>query len=141
MARTTTAEVKAVLEGGKDYRRDVDIAPYIDIATTIVDRLVTQAADNGLTLTAAELLKIERCLAAWAYKNSDQQLASSSNLGAGGSYTGQTGKNFESNKYGQMALMLDWTGLLRGLTAGSMMDCAWLGKARTEQLDYYQRGN
>lgn len=139
--RTSPGLVQAVLRTRGDYRRNDDLGPYCDVANTLVNRLVTTAGANGQTLTDDELKKIETWLGAWAYKQSDLKHATDSDLGASATYQGKTDMNFASNNYGQTAMMLDWTGTLRAMSEGVILDCGWAGIPRQKQPTYEQRGN
>lgn len=126
MIRTSPDLVKAILLN--DYNGTSDLDSFIQSASVIVDRLLAyakrQAAEivEGSTGTIIvpeddDLELIERWLAAHTYCQSDKTLASKNTGGAGGSFSGQTGKGFDSTLYGQMAKRLDQTGYLNYLDA------------------------
>lgn len=133
MSRTTAALVQALLQG--DYKPGVDLAPHLDTASALVDRVDSAAKAGGAQMPDSLLELIERWCAAHAYAMVDQPFASKSSEGASGSFQGQTGKYFEATKYGQMAVSLDYTGTLEGgePTGGSsgggaaVPEAWWLG--------------
>lgn len=128
---------------GKDYdvARRPSLKPFVATANVIVNRLVTkaEASTPAITISTADQELLERWIAAWAYKNSDLQLAEKSTSSASGKATGKTEKGLESNFYGQTALTLDPTGLLKSLTSGARARMAWLGKPPSTQIDYVDR--
>lgn len=143
MARTTSAAVQALMLPGQDYDTlaNPSLTPFIDTASALVDDVVTCAAADGVTLTAARLELIERWLAAHCYCMSDQTYASKNTEGAGASFHGQTGMHLEASKYGQMAARLDSSGCLESI-AGAERKVAsgfWLGKAPSGQTPYRSR--
>ena len=141
MPRTNPERVKAVLRPGKDYddRRNPDLTEFIAVATAKVDHMVADCATYAVAVpSSAVLATLETWVAAWAYKNSDQQLASSS-ARSSASFKGVTGKGLESNHYGQTAIELDPTGLLQTKAKGATLSAAWTGKRPSEQLDYIER--
>jgi hypothetical protein len=142
MARTDATLVKAVLAPGGDYslKRNHSLAPFISVANGMITRLVAKAAEDALTFTTQELIDLETWVAAWAYKCSDQQYASNNTDKAGASYRGQHGKGLEANLYGQMALVMDHTGLLAALASGeNSASLDWGGKHTQDQDDYDDR--
>lgn len=141
MARTNKDRVIAVLTPGKDYDtlRNPALDEFIAMAGAKVDQLETDCTTYGVTVPAAAVLAtLETWVAAWAYKNSDQQLASSS-ARSSASFKGQTGMGLESNHYGQTAIELDPTGLLQTKSKGATTGAVWTGKRRSAQTDYDQR--
>ena len=141
MAVTTTAEaVKAIMAPGKDYDGVSNLAPFIRAAGLLVNRLILKAGLVGKAAPADESAEIMAWLAAHAYKQSDQALASKSTDGASGSYQGQTGDmGLKSTKYGQMALMLDSTGLLNGISNNARAGGFWLGTEYRDQRTFEDR--
>lgn len=141
MARRTNKElVEGVLAGGGDYRRATqpDLEPYIRVGQNKIDQLVTDCATFGIDVPSADVLQdLETWISAWAYKNSDQQYASSS-ARSSASFKGQTGMGLESNHYGQTALEMDPTGLLQQKTK-AVVSAAWTGRRPSEQTDYVDR--
>jgi len=122
------------------YDTDIDIQPFIDVATLITDKV--EDADSDSELTSADLLQIEACLAAHFYTcMADKQYTSKSTLGASGSFQGQYSRKLDSTDYGQTALLLDITGYLEGLQEGGRPKASvqWLGRPPSEQTDFEDR--
>lgn len=137
--RTTPALVKGILLNDYDTRREPALSPFIDTANMMVNRLSTLASNNGTPLTTTELELIERWLSAHFYKVSDRGYAEKQTDQARGRYHGQTAKNLEFTPYGQMALVIDHTGLLGTISEGVVGSIGWLGKTESESLDWDQR--
>lgn len=137
MARTTAELVKGVLFLEYDSRRQPDLSPFIATASAIVDRCAAQARLRNRTVSDAALADLETWIAAWAYKQSDPCYTSKSTGGASGSFMGQSGKGFDSNRFGTTALAVDPTGCLAGL--GRLAGGFWLGKSEAESLSYADR--
>lgn len=141
MSRTNSSAVKALLLPGKDYDLDraPSLTPFIDSASAIVSRVAACAIAKGEPLSSSELELIERWAAAHLYVCSDQTYASKSTEGASASFHGQTGMHFESSRYGQTALSLDFSGCLSAITEKRVASAAWLGRPPSEQTDYGDR--
>jgi hypothetical protein len=146
--RTTEGEVKDVMSPGNDYREGKPLRPFINYAHSLVDWVQANAADFGRSpndddpSTAdnpSTARQLETWLAAWAYKASDQQLASSNAGRSSASFRGQSGKYLDMNNYGQMAAVLDGTGLLGALVSGTLTTAAWLGKSKADRLSWNER--
>lgn len=139
MARTSTAAVEGILLA--DYDGESDLAPFIDTATVMVDRVAACATRKGQTLTAAELELVERWLAAHYYANSDKPYASKTTERASATFHGRTSMYLEATLYGQTAARVDPSGCLQAV-AGQERKVAsafWVGKPRSEQTDYEDR--
>lgn len=136
--RTTERAVKAIL--GDNYDGISGLAPFIDTATILVDRIAAADALAG-EMTADALERVEAYLAAHFYAHADQITASRSTGRASGAFQGQTGMGFDATLYGQTAKRLDATGLLTKLDQPlrPKATCAWLGKQRADQLDVDER--
>lgn len=142
MARTSAAAVKLLLMDDYGPREDgslPDLAPFIDTASLLVDRVATCATAKGKTLSTTELELVERWLAAHCYAMADQPYSSRSTQGASGSFQGQTGMALDGTKYGQTAQMVDVSGCLAALGKRQAASMAWLGKVPSEQIDYLDR--
>jgi hypothetical protein len=137
--RTSVIAVKGVLLRGYNTRDNPPLLPFIEMASVVVDTLRTRAAAAGLGITRANLELIERNLAAHFYAMSDPGYRSRSTEGASASFDGQTGKMLDYTPHGQRAMMLDPSGLLRGIVSGRMASMGWLGKTVPEQLSYEDR--
>lgn len=139
--RTNADDVKAVMTAGRDYdtRRNPSLTPYVAAASSVVDRLVALAAERGLTITSEQATLVETWLAAHAHCMSDQTYSSRSTQGASGSFHGQTGMYLDATKYGQMAKMLDPTGLLAKVAAGRTASADWGGQPASSWQTYDER--
>ena len=120
MARTTTAEVKVILETDL-----TDLDAFITVAGQLTDRVA--AADSSLA--AAALEEIECWLAAHFASMRDQQAVKSTVGPSSVTYGGQTGMRLDFTRYGQMAMLLDTSGVLASANAG-------LKKASLSYLGY-----
>jgi hypothetical protein len=139
MARTTADEVKAVLLGDYDTGNSPDLTPYIDAANLIVGRVITCAGLKGVTYSTAQLTTLETWLAAWAYCQSDKTYLEKKTADAGAKYQATVGKGFESNNYGQTALMLDYSGCLAAMSNKARASVTWMGKTPLEKIPFYDR--
>jgi hypothetical protein len=140
--RTSKSKVQGVLlsdYGPDEQGREPSLEPFIKSANVIVNRVATCATARSLTLTSDELELIETWLAAHLYVMADQNFSSKSTSGASASFQGQTGMYLEASKYGQMAMTIDYSGCLRAISAGKRASAAWIGKTKTQQLDYDER--
>lgn len=140
MARTSEAQVRDVLLGAYD---DVthSLAPFIDAANSIVNKVATCASSKGDPQSAADLELLERWLAAHGYAMSNRPMDSTRTLSAGATFSGKTGMHLEATTYGQMALSLDHSGCLAAIASGARRSASvgWLGKDRDDQLTYEER--
>ncbi len=146
MARTTAAAVKLVLgdssthaQGAGDYDGSRDLTPFIDSASSIVDRVAACATNKGKTLSSTELELIERWLSAHLYMMSDQQYASKSTAGASASFRATGGLSLDGSTYGQTAKIVDHSGCLAAFDKRQTAQLVWLGKAPSDQTDYEDR--
>lgn len=139
--RTTPEDVTEVLAPGGDYKPGKPIQPFMTVGNNLVDWIQANASAYGrtaLSTTAARTL--ETWLAAWAYKCSDQQLASSNAGRSSGSFRGASkGIGLEMNNYGSAALVMDTTGMLRALNEGRLVGTTWLGKPLADALTWSER--
>ncbi len=140
--RTTEDKVKDVL--ADDYGPKMDgtfpnLIRYISIAHNLTNRVATCATAKDRALSDDELTELETWLAAHYYTRSDKTLASTSTMGASGSYQGQTGMGLQASFYGQSALDMDISGCLKSLTSQSRVSASWTGKPPSEQIDYVDR--
>lgn len=135
--RSVSADVIELLGGHYDASRLPSVTPFIASASSLVDKV--EANDTANKLNATDLELIERWLSGHFYAQADQMFTSRSTGKASGSFQGQTGMYLENTIYGQQAMMLDITGYLMALQKGGVVDFAWLGKPRSEQIPYTQR--
>ncbi len=121
----------------RDYV-DIDLTPFMDMATVLTDKV--SSADSDSELTSAQLIQIEKLLAAHFYDQIDHEVDSSFTEKAGGKHTGQYGMHLERTRHGQDAMMFDTTGYLRKINKGIVRaKVAWLGKPPSAQIDYIDR--
>lgn len=140
MARTDADLVKGVLldnYGPKEDGTEPSLTPFISAANLLVTRVAACATARGLTLSTDELTAIETWLAAHYYAVSDRTMSSQSNLGASGSFDGQTSMALDATLFGQHAKVLDHSGCLATITAGgrSRPKAVWLGRRPANQTD------
>lgn len=125
MAYTTIPAVKGIL--ADDYNLTTDLQQFIDTADVIIQRVKTCAVQKNITLSVLELEMIERWLACHLYCMSNPQYQSEATGGISVSYTGQTGLHLESTRFGQMAIILDYSGCLNAISQRSFASANWLG--------------
>jgi hypothetical protein len=105
MARTTESDVQAI------YGTSITLAPYIDLAHSIVEGRLSRFNDCGMT--DDELTKLETWLAAHfaSLAPSDGRQGSSIQSEKEGqlsrSYGGQYGFRLDASQYGQAVQMID----------------------------------
>lgn len=149
MARTTAGAVQSILGdhyGPKEDGSLPSLTPFIDTATVMVSRVATCATEKGIALSSAELELIERWLAAHFYEHSDQMTSRDETGEALAVFQGKTGMYLESTKYGQTALLIDYSGCLAGIqpatddsTGRRVLTVDWLGRPPSEQTEYSER--
>lgn len=140
MARTTAALVKGVLLRDYDTANNPDLTPFIDTASSVIDKVVTCAANRGVSLSAADLELMERWLAAHCYAMSDKPYAEKTTMKAKGVFDGRTGMYLEGTRYGQTATSLDSSGCLAAIASGrKRVTGTWLGYPPSQQTDYQDR--
>lgn len=145
MPRTTTAAVQGVLLDHYGPKLDgtlPNVNPFIDAATAMVDRVAACAISRDRTLTNAELELVERWLAAHFYACAPDQAKAERTTGrAKAVYQGKTGMYLESTKFGQMAVILDYSGCLVSIASEVKKKAGgfWGGFRPSEQTDYEDR--
>lgn len=127
-----------------DYGRKLDgslpsLAVFIATANLLVNRLVTKAAEQSVTLDDDLLAQIECWAAAHCYAMSDQPYAERKTGNSSAVFQGRTGMYWEATKYGQMAVTLDYTGLLKSMGSIKVASATWLGTPLSEQVPYVDR--
>lgn len=119
--RTTAEAVAAIIE----VDSDISLTPFIETASNLTDRVA--AGDFAVTLTTLEL--IERWLSAHFYAQRDPRVTSERAGSVGASYQSAVATGLKNTHYGQMALSLDPTGILKSLSDGTRRaSVTWLGK-------------
>ena len=99
--RVTDTEVKQIIE------TDLDVNPFINTATIIVDE---DLVDQGFS--AVRLREIELYLAAHFTTLRERQLESEEFGDAKDEFLGKVGKGLDASIYGQQAKSLDTSGIL-----------------------------
>lgn len=137
--RTTESHVVSILGEHYNTSSKIDLQPFIDTATVLVDRI--ESADVSSEMSDAALELVERYLAAHFYAHSDPIAQSRSTGRASGQFQGRTDLGFNATLYGQTAMRLDATGLLISLDQPqrSRGRIFWLGKQTDDQLDVDER--
>jgi hypothetical protein len=132
--RTTETLVSDFLE--MDPEHPLHLAPFIDQASTLTDRL-SRKDTKGLLLSA-DLAQIELLLACHFYSLRDPRYANKSTGGASASWQSQTGAStsVSGNDYWIQACQLDETGYLAGLSRTKhIVGCTWGGKDVESDVD------
>ncbi len=122
-----------------------DLTPRIATASAMVDALVnidltTVSFRPHIYTDTVTLELIERWLAAHYYSVFDQAFTSTSKGGGSGSFQNSAkGEGFGFTKYGQQAMALDYSGILKAIEKGAFAGAVWIGKPVSEQIPYDQR--
>jgi hypothetical protein len=132
--RTNAGAVAKVL--ANDYGNDpdgnpIDLLPYIEAASAVVDDMVTYATANTIIFSTARRELVERWLAAHYYTVMDPIYKRKKTEKAEG--------DFFDRSYLGVAKNLDPTGFLADLETGITAEAWWLGKPASEQTPYYMR--
>ena len=110
MARTTAAEVKAIMDNCTVADAVVDV--FIVSANALVTRVLGTDTTIGATLRE----QIECWFTAHMLASTLSRTTTEEKLGeAAVKYTGQFGMNLSSTPYGQMVLQLDFTGKMANI--------------------------
>lgn len=133
--RVGELEVRAII----DTTATIDVTPFIEAASILVDQVNTCALARGVTLSGAQLKKIEAYLAAHLYAFRDPQYQSKSTERASATFYGQTGMALDFTPWGQMAKVLDTSGCLAAMASSARASAVWLGKPKSGQIDVEQR--
>lgn len=118
---------------------DIDLGAFLEVANVMTDKIASCATDRGQTLTTSQLEMIERYLAAHFYSLRDPEYKQKKTGDASASFFGQDGKGLEGTRFGQAAMTLDTSGCLRSFDQGTFADMTWLGKPKSDQIDYEDR--
>lgn len=139
MSRASSADVRAII----DSDTALNLSPFIEAASGLVDYIVTQDANS--IMSAAQLRKCETWLAAHFYAHRDPQYSTKSTEKASANFQGQTAMYLDSTVWGQTAKVLDLTGTLAKLDdqarTGKVRKATltWLGLPPSGQTDYTER--
>jgi len=127
--RTTPSLVRSVLD--PTFPSDVNLDPFIDAATVLVD-LIEQKPVVG-SLTNQHLEVVERWLAAHYADVTHKSTRTSESIGAASRSWSlpSVSPGFEGTIYGQQAINLDTTGTLKSLM-GDPVRFTWLGPEETD---------
>lgn len=140
MTRTTEEAVKSIMLREYDSVRSPCLLPFIEVASVMVDNVISCATSNGATVSDKQAELLERYLAAHAYQLADPGYQSRRTGDASGTFNGKTGVGLESSRFGMMAKTLDTTGCLASMDAGNITaSISWGGFSENEQTDYDQR--
>lgn len=143
VARTNQAAVQELLMD--DYGAKADgtfptLRPFIDTASSLVDKIVAQAPNWNMSVSTADQELIERWLAAHFYVQSDQPYAGRSTERGSGQFQGQpNGLGLENSKYGKAAMNLDYSGTLSAINKRAFARAQWLGKNPSDQIPIWER--
>jgi hypothetical protein len=125
--RCTADQVESLL---RDYDETIDLTPFITTANVLTSRL--SARDTESVLSSRVLAEIEKYLSAYFYTYRDPQTTEEQTADASG--------KFQERDYLHVAKMLDETGNLAKMLAGSVhATLQWLGKVPSDQTDYVDR--
>lgn len=132
--RVTEREVREIIPTGSL----VSIKPFIDAANALTNYVSSQ--DSRSILTSALLISIEKQLAAHFYEAQDPQYDEKKTGDSMSVFQGEWGMGLSRTSWGQNAMDLDVTGLLRSITRGRVtVSMDWLGLAESDQTDYKGR--
>lgn len=135
--RTTDAKVRDIL-GSDD--ESIKTTPFIETANSLVTNYIVTAC--GATYNATQLELIERWLAAHYYEVNDRRLSEENTGRAGGVFEGKTEMGFNSTRYGQSVLDLDYEGCLANLSANQgkrTIGGKWQGTKPTDRVADFWR--
>lgn len=125
MARTTEAAVKEIIE----VDESISLTPFVAAAASLVDEI---AVDSGHT--EDRLTLIETWLAAHLYTIRDPRPVSEAAGPVNTTYQSRVDLGLATSHYGQMAMALDTSGLLKSLSSAAKrtVSVVWLGKTQEE---------
>lgn len=130
MARTTEELVTEIVS----VDDSIDIAPFIEVASSIVDKV--ESADSNSALSDEDLELIERWLAAHFYCIRDPRTSAEKAGPVSATYQSKVGTGFAVTHYGQQAMALDVTGYLKTMSSElarrKVATVTWLGTESDE---------
>lgn len=137
--RTTESDVATLL--GDDYNGTTSLTRSVAMASKLVDRMITCAANKvpAITFDSTELEQIEALVAAHFYQMADPGYTSRSTMSASGSFRGQFTRKLDATAYGQNAMLMDVSGCLENFDKRQSAGMSWLGKADPDKLTYAER--
>jgi hypothetical protein len=127
MSRAREQDVRDIV----DSDSTISMAPFIEMAGALVDRVSTCATAKSVTLTTTELRIIEELLAAHFYSLRDPLYRSKK--------TADASAEFNTRSYLEEAKLMDPSGCLTKFTSGKNIGVTWLGKPKSTQTDYVDR--
>lgn len=128
MPRTTEEDMRLVIETDANF----NIAPFIEVANTLTDKIEACAIARGETLTEDQLRHIENYLAAYFYTGREPRMSRKQ--------TERASASFMQPDFLEMAKLLDTSGCLDMLMREQhYADVTWLGKPPSTQIDYVDR--
>jgi len=121
MIRTTPEAVAAIIA----VDPSIDLIPFIDTAAALVDVVV---AEGKIVQTDRVLCLIETWLAAHVYATRDPRAVKEKAGPVEATYQNSVGLGLKNSHYGQMAMQLDASGMLRLIDIGRpKANIVWLG--------------
>ena len=129
MARVTSAEVEEIIENSGS----ITLTPFIAVANTLVTRCCTDLTED---YTAAELLDIERWLAAHFFTNREGRAFREKAGSVSEEKQSKVDLGFDTSHYGQTAMRLDYHGGLAKLNEQikkgqkKQLIATWVGTAK-----------
>lgn len=138
-SRTTPTAVVDQLQNNYDSVKKPPLTRPMKQAEMMVNNLVLCAGKKGVILDPDLLEVIECTLACHYYQRSDKGFQAKTTGRASGQFEGQTTQRLSSTLYGQDALSLDYTGCLSSFDKGGRVSLTWLGKPKSDQIDYVDR--
>lgn len=133
----TNPDAVAKLLGSQNYDGATDLQPFIDSADILIQNIPVYASNTNQTIATNQLEIIERWLAAHLYAINNPTAARSS-IGTGGvnlGLQGQSTLNLRSTRWGQNAIMLDFTGYLNSIDNRAVARINWLGRRHHHTVD------
>lgn len=131
MARTTEAAVAKIIE----TESGIDIAPFIDVANSMVTNTITDSS-----VTADTLEKCERYLTAWLYAIRERRRIREKVDVLSQDFQHAEDLYLACNEYGQTAMLLDTSGALAALNQQMQsgkrrsIGMSWLGTANPDAI-------
>ena len=117
--RTTAEEVEAIIA----VESDIDLTPFITAASALVDDIATASGHDDTRLTL-----IETWLAAHFYTVYDPRPTEEKAGSIWQMYQSKVALGLSTSHYGQQAMILDSSGLLRQYSEGKRtLSVTWLG--------------
>lgn len=127
--RTNSAAVTAILgqnyDSGSESRDPVDLTPYMETASSLIDQVVACATRKGVVISSTQTELMERWMSGYYYTQMDPLYKSRSTLGASGAFAEQS--------YKEAAVDMDPSGCLNALLKRQRARIEWVGKTPDER--------